>query len=113
MYHLFIVKIVPDISPSNLTGVAQDSATISLSWDEPADHHNGIIREYRLNITEVETGRVFLTVSATTNLVINNLHPDYTYEWAVTAITVGEGPYSSSHLVTTLEDGKKTFQHSK
>ena len=87
--------------------MSQDSATIFLSWNEPNGQHNGIIREYRLNITEVETGRVFHQIAATTNVVINNLHPDYTYEWAVTAITVGEGPYSSLHSVTTLEDGKR------
>lgn len=98
------------MSPSNLTGMAQDSATIFLSWDQPDGRHNGIIREYRLNITEMETGRMFRTVSATSSQVINNLHPDYTYEWMVTAFTVGEGPYSYTHRVTTLEDGKTCQQ---
>lgn len=103
---------VPDMSPSNLTGMAQDPATILLSWDQPAGRHNGIIQEYRLNITEVETGRVFHNVSAITSLVINNLHPDYTYEWTVTAFTVGEGPYSYSYRVTTFEDGKQLTKYS-
>ena len=98
------------MSPSNLTGMAQDSVTILLSWDQPTGRHNGIIREYRLNITEVETGRVFNNISATTSLVICNLHPDYTYEWTVTAFTVGEGPNSYSHRVTTFEDGNKTVK---
>lgn len=95
------------MSPSNLTGIAQDSATILLSWDPPNGHHNGIIQEYRLNITEVETGRMFQSVSAITSLLMSSLHPDYTYEWTVTAFTVGEGPYSYTHRVTTFEDGKK------
>ena len=94
--------------PLNLTGLVQDSGTVVLSWDQPAGRHNGIIREYRLNLTEVDTGRVFDGVSATTTLLINNLHPDYTYEWRVTAFTVGEGPYSISHRVTTFEDGMLT-----
>ena len=93
------------MSPSNLTGLAQDSTTISLRWDEPDDPHNGIIREYRLNITEAETGRMFQETSGTTSLVITNLHPDYTYEWVVTAFTVIEGPYSVASQVTTPEDG--------
>lgn len=97
------------MSPSNLTGMAQDSATILLSWSQPDGHHNGIIREYRLNITELETGVAFRHVSTTTSLAINNLHPDYTYELTVTAFTVGEGPYSYSHRVTTPEDGKKNI----
>lgn len=104
----FFDPVVPDMSPANLTGRAQDSTTISLSWNQPGGHHNGIIREYRLNITELETGQVFLhNASAATSLVIGNLHPDYTYQWSVAAYTVGEGPYSYSHALTTFEDGKK------
>ena len=95
----------PSNSPSNLTGLPQDSTTISLTWDQPGDPHNGIIIEYRLNITEVEIGRMFQETSGTTSLVISNLHPDYTYEWVVTAFTVGEGPYSITSRVTTPEDG--------
>lgn len=94
--------------PSNLTGFAQDSTTILLSWEAPMGRHNGIIREYRLNITEIETGQVFSNISASTSLVISNLHPDYTYEWTVTAFTVIEGPYSYLSRVTTLEDGKNS-----
>lgn len=97
---------VPDSAPLNLTGVSQDPTILLLSWEEPSGRHNGIIREYRLNITEVETGRLFQNVSATTTLLISNLHPDYTYEWTVAAVTVGEGPYSDIHSITTLEDGR-------
>ena len=97
--------IDPSMSPSNLTASVQDSTTIQLSWAVPVGRHNGIIREYRLNITEIETGRVFQQTSATTMLVVSSLHPDYTYEWTVTAFTVGEGPYSITSRVTTLEDG--------
>lgn len=97
------------MSPSNLTGMALSSATIILSWEQPNGHHNGILREYRLNITELDTGREFHNVSVTTSLVIDNLHPHYTYEWRVSAFTVGEGPYSYSHRLTTLEDGKQTI----
>ncbi len=82
-----------------------DSVSILLNWDQPDGRHNGIIREYRLNITELDTGRVFYNVSATTSLFVSNLHPDYTYQWTVTAFTVGEGPYSVFSTVTTLEDG--------
>ena len=93
------------MSPSNLTGSALDPNTISLSWNQPSGRHNGIIREYRLNITEVETGLMFQKVSATMTLVVSDLHPDYTYNWIVTAFTVREGPYSITSSVTTPEDG--------
>jgi len=93
------------MSPANLTGSALDSTTIALNWDSPDGRHNGIIREYRVNLTEVETGRVFQEVATTTSLVVSNLHPDYTYEWIVSAFTVAEGPYSLTSTVRTPEDG--------
>ena len=96
----------PDMAPANLTGSAQDSTTLLLNWDRPTGPHNGIIREYRVNITEVETGTVFQRVSLTTSLVVGNLHPDYTYQWRVTAFTVTEGPYSTTSSITTPEDGE-------
>lgn len=77
-----------------------------LGWDVPGTPHNGIIREYRLNITEVETGRVIQEVAATDTVTVGNLHPDYSYDWIVTAFTVEVGPYSVSSRVTTPEDGR-------
>ena len=42
-YALFAVHIVvPEMPPSNLTGISQDSTSILLSWDEPDGNHNGI-----------------------------------------------------------------------
>ena len=93
------------MSPTNLTGFGQDSSTIVLYWEAPDGLHNGIIREYRVTITEVETGRMFQEVTPITTLVVSNLHPDYTYEWMVTAFTVKEGPYSNVSSVETPEDG--------
>jgi receptor-type tyrosine-protein phosphatase Q len=94
----------------NLVGSALDASTIVLGWDVPGQPHNGIIREYRLNITEVETGRVIQDIAATTNLTVGSLHPDYSYDWIVTAFTVGLGPYSLSSRVTTPEDGKLMYR---
>ena len=98
---------VPSSSPTNPIGIATNARTVQLSWGEPpSNQQNGIIREYRVNITEVATGRVFQRVSTTTSIEITSLHPFYVYEWRVSAFTVGEGPYSSISTVTTPEDGK-------
>ena len=67
---------------------------------------NGIIREYHINLTGVETGTLTTYISSTTSIEITQLHPYYTYVWVVTAITIGEGPYTTSNNVTTLQDGK-------
>ncbi len=95
----------PDTFPSNLTGVSDDSSSITLSWDEPDGRLNGILRAYWINITEVPTGDEFSFVTTTTSIVINNLHPYYTYLWRVAAVTVNEGPYSALQSITTMEDG--------
>lgn len=62
--------------------------------------------EYRINITEVITGRVLVRVSTTTSLEIASLHPDYVYQWVVTAVTTGTGPYTSASTIRTPEDSE-------
>ena len=110
LWYYIIFHTVPTSAPTNPIGTATDARTIRLSWGEPpSNQQNGIIREYRVNITEVATGRVFQRVSATTFIEITSLHPFYVYEWTVSAFTVGEGPYSSISTVTTPEDGKLTL----
>ncbi len=96
--------------PNNLSSVIVDSSTVALNWDEPEGRHNGIISQYKINLTELETGREFQESSITTNVILNNLHPDYTYTWVVTAATIAEGPYSGSSTFTTPEDGKIFFK---
>ena len=84
------------------------STIITLFWDPPpADAQNGIITQYRINITEVETGRFFTLFSATTTVNVTTLHPYYTYNCVIAAATmIGVGPYTSVITVVTLQDGK-------
>lgn len=88
-------------------GIAIDSRTVQLSWNSPdIEDHNGVIRRYIINITEVETGQLIQRNVTTTSVTIADLHPFYSYVWTVSAVTVGEGPYSPYLVVTTPEDGK-------
>ncbi len=57
-------------------------------------------------MTEVITGRVFVQVSTSTSLVIGSLHPDHIYQWTVTAVTIGVGPYTTTSSIRMPEDGK-------
>ena len=99
--------IVPVSAPLNPSGMAINSRTLSFSWEEPAvEHHNGIIREYHINITEVDTGRTFQVVSSTTSISVSSLHPYYTYRWAVSAFTISEGPFTSIQTISTPQDGR-------
>ena len=74
-------------------------------WEPPEDP-NGYIREYRVNVTEVETGRMFQLITNTTGITIGSLHPYYTYNCTVSAVTIGPGPFSTVITVRTAEDGK-------
>ena len=85
------------------------STSISLSWSPPPlDDQNGIIREYRISITEDETGDVMSLTSSSTSVTVTSLHPYYTYRCSVSAYTVDIGPATSESTVRTLEDGNPT-----
>ena len=82
------------------------STSISLSWSPPPlDQQNGIIRFYRVSITEDETGVVISRVATSTSITVTSLHPYYTYQCSVSAFTIGDGPATSESTVRTLEDG--------
>ena len=84
------------------------STEISLFWNPPpADAQNGIITRYMISITEVETGRSFSLFSPTTSVNVTSLHPYYTYNCTIAAeTTVGDGPYTRSITIVTLQDGR-------
>ena len=99
----------PGSHPSNTTGTTLNSTHIYLMWEPPQDP-NGLIHGYRVNVTEVETGRMFQLSTNTTSIVIGFLHPYYTYNCTVVAVTIAPGPFSSVITVRTDEAGK--FDHS-
>ena len=95
----------PDSHPSNTTGRALNSTHIYLMWEPPEDP-NGDIREYRVNVTEEETGRMFQLSTDTSSIIIGSLHPYYTYNCMVVAVTIAPGPFSTVITVRTDEDGR-------
>ena len=97
----------PSSHPLNTTGISLNSTHIQLEWDAPPpSQHGGVIREYRINVTEFETERVFYFTSELTEIIIGPLHPFYTYICAIAAFTVDLGPFSDNVVVITDEDGK-------
>ena len=105
---LFFSFSAPTDSPQNVTGYPINSTAISLKWTPPEEfHHNGIITSYLVNLTELETGIQFShRFTAKLEVTISSLHPFYTYECMVSAVTVSSGPFSAPIYVTTLEDGE-------
>ena len=98
----------PGAHPSNFTGSALNSTHIYLTWDPPPPLLvNGVIREYRVNVTENATGQVFVfnTSASESELTVGSLHPHYTYHCTITGITVQQGPYTALYDIQTEEDG--------
>lgn len=78
-----------------------------LLWDSPPQHeHNGIIRHYKIVITENDTGLVQNLRTTDSMYALHNLHPYYLYIIQVQAVTVVAGEPSEELVVKTLEDSK-------
>lgn len=101
------VPIAPASSPEELNVTTIASSSVSLTWSPPpVNLRNGIIREYKINVSEVETGRELEFYSSTSAITISTLHPFYTYLCRVSAFTVEYGPYTEDLVFMTLEDGE-------
>ena len=100
----------PSGTASNVSGIALNSTHIHLTWDPPPrDLWHGELSEYRIDVTELETGTTlrFFSNPNITEATIGSLHPYYTYNCTISAVTVvGEGPPSTVITVRTAEDGK-------
>ena len=104
----YFVYVAPSSPPSNTTGNPVDSTTVVLSWMAPLPTHtNGIIRYYSVNLTETDTGAQIQIESETTTKLVSSLHPYYTYDVIVAAVTVGSGPYSPPVTFQLPEDGTR------
>ncbi len=98
------------MAPQSSSATIQDSRAVVCSWSPPPlEHQNGLIIEYRINVTDVITGRVFVQVTTSTSLVVGSLHPDYEYQWIVTAVTIGTGPYTETSTIRLPEDGNNYY----
>ena len=87
--------------------VVVDSRSIRLSWTAPnIGDRNGVIRGYQVNLTEVDTTQMLTYTATNQYLVIQGLHPSYTYWCSVSAFTVATGPFTNTSTVALPEDGK-------
>ena len=104
---------VPSGTPTNVQGVAISSTSIRLTWEPPQPgDQNGVIQAYNITITEVVTGRMmyFRESGIDSILIVNFLHPYYTYQCSISAETIGPGP-AVNISVTTHQGGKYTITY--
>ena len=66
-----------------------------------------MIRQFRINVTEIDTGRTYQLASFGSPLPVSSLHPFYTYKFSVAAYTVAPGPFSEPSVLRMPQDGKK------
>ena len=82
------------------------STSITLSWSPPPeDQLNGVLRHYVVIIEETDTSRNTTLTSISPQVVLSDLHPFYTYNFAVCAVTTGVGPCVYYEPVQLPQDG--------
>ena len=64
-----------------------------------------MIRFYTLSVLERETQISSEHESNTLEITLLHLHPYYTYECQVAAVTIEQGPFSDPVVVQTLQSG--------
>ena len=66
---------------------------------------------YIINVTEVDTGAQFQYTSINTQYTLRSLHPYYTYEFVIEAVTVTPGPPTLAFSIQTSQDGKCPYEY--
>ena len=84
------------------------SESFFLSWSPPpVEDRNGALTGYVIQVTNTTTGETFAVTSQENSTEIGSLKPYTTYICVVAAQTsVGVGPYSTTLMIQTDEDGK-------
>ena len=108
MVVIVVALVAPEGAPTNVVSSDITSNSVTLTWSPPPNQlHNGVIRHYIISVVELDTGTNFTyQAQSHTTFSIGDLHPFYTYTFNVFAVTVGVGPGSLDHRVTTLEDSE-------
>lgn len=102
-----MLYLAPASAPLSVTAASLTSTGFLLSWaSPPPEDHNGVIRNYTISLTELNSGTMLQLVSQTTSQLFDSLQPYYNYSLQVAAVTVAPGPSSAALVITTLEDGR-------
>ena len=105
------MSTAPTSPPLNLSLVASTSTSVTLSWaPPPTQYQNGVIMGYTLQVFNSSQGLLRETNTSSNGSTVDSLHPNTTYLFKVTAMTVfGRGPFSPYATVMTLLSGMWLF----
>ena len=98
------LSAVPTKAPDNVNISALNATAIYLSWDGVITSV-GIIRDYIIRVSELDTGMMIEYRTSFTYFTIP-VHPDYVYSCSVSAFTVASGPFSDVVTLQAPQDGK-------
>lgn len=103
--HLLISA--PSDFPAMFNATATSPYSAILTWEPPPeDGQNGVIIQYIIEVTILETNQTIFLYSNTTYLVVNTLRPYRTYVCIIAARTsVGIGPFGPQFTLVSPEDG--------
>ena len=107
--YICFLPIVPSGYPQNFSVSSESSGSALFIWVPPHEYdRNGIITEYTINISAVETGEEFQLQldSTTTSVTATTLTPYTTHFCSIAASTsAGIGPFSTILSFLTPESG--------
>lgn len=97
----------PSGAPVNVTVLLLNSTNINVSWEAPLQHlQNGIIQYYTVVVLGLnDRERREIAVYEALYAIVTNLHPHYSYDVSIAAVTVHDGPFSNSTVITMPQDG--------
>ena len=93
--------------PQNVSGNAKSASSIKLSWTLPLQPNNitDYIKYYIIEIKDLKSGQIITNRSTEQLVVIESLHPYYTYLCRVAIFTSYLNPYSDYISIETLQAG--------
>ena len=107
---IFVLYSVPGEPPRNVRGQNDSSTSILVEWDRPREEVlYGILRGFRIRYGVAMDTNITTTTELIpeqqSSYIIHNLEEFTNYSIEVTAVTVGEGPYSTPINVITDQGG--------
>ena len=109
VYNIFLIHAAPSTAPLYISTADVMSTQLTLLWLPPENsERNGVVRSYLILLTSINTeiSSSYNTSGNSTSLLIESLHPTYSYVIMVAAVTILQGPYSDLIHVTMEEDSK-------
>ena len=101
-----LIHAAPAGAPQSVTADALSPTIFILRWRPPlAGDGNGIVRNYTINITELESGRMEQFITEELNITVESRHPFYRYRYIIAAETVSLGPFTDPNVIHMPEAG--------